>query len=485
MNQPITFCAIVRDEEALLPNCLASLDGAVDRMVIVDTGSTDRTREVAARAGALVVEHPWNDDFAAARNAALAHVDSGFVLALDADERLAVGAAKVLRRAVRDKHLDCGMLPLHNATALDASANDVLSGKSRRGEPVLLPRLLRRTDDLRWEGIVHENVNAWVTRGKRRVVRVDAAIVHYGMVPDLREARDKDARNFRLLERRVELAPHDAIARAYLARECERIGDSERALREADRAWTDLVDARRRGEDLDVVALATLRAFLLVRAKRLDEARETLAVARSVAPDHPNLNLLGGVVEETVALAARDSAELDRALERATKSYEACLSARGAISWCETMPGATDWAAATRLGTVRLLQGDALRARKSFEQALARNPQHAEAVLGAIEADVLGGRAEPALAALEPLLADTSPDAWILASFAAARLGLHNDAATFAMEATRRAESREPIAVHRGRLLAELRRMLYESTPAALPSSANTPGSVNTSDIRS
>ena len=68
----ITLCLIARDEERFLPACLASVRGAVDEIVVVDTGSADRTREIAAEAGALVVDFPWCDDFAAARNAGLA-----------------------------------------------------------------------------------------------------------------------------------------------------------------------------------------------------------------------------------------------------------------------------------------------------------------------------------------------------------------------------------------------------------------------------
>ncbi|HVS18818.1 MAG TPA: glycosyltransferase, partial [Planctomycetota bacterium] len=76
---------IVRNEEALLPGCLDSVRGIVDRIVVVDTGSTDRTRKIAQAAGAEVLDVAWCDDFAAARNAGLERVESGYVLVLDAD----------------------------------------------------------------------------------------------------------------------------------------------------------------------------------------------------------------------------------------------------------------------------------------------------------------------------------------------------------------------------------------------------------------
>ncbi|MFQ5418696.1 MAG: glycosyltransferase family 2 protein, partial [Myxococcota bacterium] len=194
----LTLCMIVRDEEAMLADCLASARRAVDRMVVVDTGSTDGTREMIRRFGAELVEHAWTDDFSAARNAGLARIDSGYVLMLDADERLTARGARVLRAVARRGKIDLGLLPLHDAASLDARPEQVLSGRARRGEPMLLPRLMRRTPDLRYEGIVHESVAAWAIADRRTEV-IQAPIVHYGAVPELRTARGKDERNRLLL----------------------------------------------------------------------------------------------------------------------------------------------------------------------------------------------------------------------------------------------------------------------------------------------
>ena len=104
----ITLCLIVRDEERFLPGCLASVAGAVGQIVVVDTGSRDRTREIAAAAGAALVDHPWAEDFAAARNAALPYVTGQWILVLDADERLAPGAGAALAAATRAGGFDLG-----------------------------------------------------------------------------------------------------------------------------------------------------------------------------------------------------------------------------------------------------------------------------------------------------------------------------------------------------------------------------------------
>ncbi len=95
MSETITACVIARDEEERLPDCLASL-GFCDQVVVVDSGSRDRTRELAAAAGALVVENPW-PGFAAQRNFALDQATGDWVLEIDADERVSPELAAELR----------------------------------------------------------------------------------------------------------------------------------------------------------------------------------------------------------------------------------------------------------------------------------------------------------------------------------------------------------------------------------------------------
>jgi hypothetical protein len=95
MSETITACVITRDEEERLPDCLASL-GFCDQVVVVDSGSRDRTRELAAAAGALVVENPW-PGFSAQRNVALDHATGDWVLEIDADERVSPELAAELR----------------------------------------------------------------------------------------------------------------------------------------------------------------------------------------------------------------------------------------------------------------------------------------------------------------------------------------------------------------------------------------------------
>ena len=84
----ISLCMIVKNEEDVLERCLDSVADLVDEIVIVDTGSTDSTREIAARYTDKIFDFPWRDDFAAARNESFAHASMDYCMWLDADDVL-------------------------------------------------------------------------------------------------------------------------------------------------------------------------------------------------------------------------------------------------------------------------------------------------------------------------------------------------------------------------------------------------------------
>ncbi|HXS47887.1 MAG TPA: glycosyltransferase family 2 protein, partial [Solirubrobacterales bacterium] len=95
MAETLTACVIARNEEQRLPACLQSLEFC-DEVVVVDSGSRDRTREIAREAGARVIENPWRG-FAVQRNVALDHASGSWVLEIDADERVGPELAREIR----------------------------------------------------------------------------------------------------------------------------------------------------------------------------------------------------------------------------------------------------------------------------------------------------------------------------------------------------------------------------------------------------
>ena len=101
----ISACLIVKNEEKFLPQCLESIKNAVDEIIIVDTGSTDRTVEIAKSYGAKVYHHPWRNSFSEARNHSLSYATCDWILQIDADESLEQADIPLLHSLIRtDSH---------------------------------------------------------------------------------------------------------------------------------------------------------------------------------------------------------------------------------------------------------------------------------------------------------------------------------------------------------------------------------------------
>ena len=97
----VSLTMIVRNEEENLPRCLESVQGLFDEIIVVDTGSTDRTKEIAAGFGARVFDFAWIDDFSAARNVALDHASGDYALWLDADDVIEPSQKEKLRELLQ------------------------------------------------------------------------------------------------------------------------------------------------------------------------------------------------------------------------------------------------------------------------------------------------------------------------------------------------------------------------------------------------
>lgn len=147
-SYPISAVMIVRDEEAVLDRCLSSLDGLVDEIVVVDTGSTDRTVEIARSHGATIAHFVWIDDFAAARNHGLELARHPWRLVIDADEWIADrdAAGDLLEALAATPPTFVGLIGISSVKSSDLALPDDV--------PAPLPRLLPSA--VRYEGRVHE-----------------------------------------------------------------------------------------------------------------------------------------------------------------------------------------------------------------------------------------------------------------------------------------------------------------------------------------
>lgn len=144
----LSLCMIVKDEEAVLGRCLDSIKEAVDEIIIVDTGSQDKTKEIAAIYTNRIYDFPWRDDFAAARNFSFSKANMDYILWLDADDVLTEENKVALIHLKQQITADVVMMQYQ--TAFDEDGVPTFS--------YYRERIIKRTVPHIWKGRVHEAI---------------------------------------------------------------------------------------------------------------------------------------------------------------------------------------------------------------------------------------------------------------------------------------------------------------------------------------
>lgn len=275
----LTACLIVKNEEKHLATCLESLKGLADEIVVVDTGSTDSTVEIAERFGAKIGTFDWCDDFAAARNASLDLATGHWILWIDADEEVDPSAHERFREGL--------MRPQFGAYSI-RMLNHVRDHGG--GQYVHTPvRLFRRSPQVRFEGRIHEQVLPSILAQGWQVARLGGALVHhYGYAPEVMREKDKIARTVTMLQRELDEHPNDPfqwfnLANAHMV--AFNLGEAEAAARRA----VELIESGGAAEiDPGYIPLSyQLLSAALTYQGRSEEALE--ACDWCVAQGHSNL----------------------------------------------------------------------------------------------------------------------------------------------------------------------------------------------------
>ncbi len=311
---------IVRNEEAFLSRCLASVKPIADQIVVLDTGSTDRTVQIAREFGAEVHDFEWCDDFSAARNAAMEHVRGDWVLALDADEELPLEEHARLEADLGQGRLLGLRLPLVNVGVEEEGLSYV-------------PRLFRNAPGLFYVSRVHEQVFSSV------LVRAEewgldtalgtARLRHHGYTKAVVADRRKTERNLRLLEQAVDEIPHDANLLMNLGLELVRSGRSSEGLARYEEAFQALSadPDQQKVPELRETLLTQLTAQLL-KAGRFDQ------VVRVLESPVGRISELSASLCFTLGMARFRGGDFQQAIE----AFERCLARRNVPGLCPIHP---------------------------------------------------------------------------------------------------------------------------------------------------
>src|SRR4051812_29993596 len=225
----LSLCMIVKDEEEMLPRCLAAAKPAVDEMIVVDTGSTDRTVEIAKEFGATVLHHEWSGDFSAARNVSLEAASGDWIIYLDADEVLVDEDAGRLRALTGHTWREAFSLVETNYTG------DVEDGTAMTHNAL---RMFRNRPEYRFKNRLHEQM-AYALPGylTERLEYTQLRIEHYGYLGVVRDAKDKSRRNLELLEQQVADGQESAFQSFNLGSEYLALAELQTAVGHFDKAW--------------------------------------------------------------------------------------------------------------------------------------------------------------------------------------------------------------------------------------------------------
>jgi tetratricopeptide (TPR) repeat protein len=200
----VSLCMIVKDEEENLSRALKSVKDVVDEMIVVDTGSTDRTIDIAKGFGAKVYHHKWEKNFSKARNESISYATGEWIFILDADEELLRDDVPFLKDILARAEENAISVSVFNVAENDAHAS-------------FLPsiRFFRRTLGAYYDGIVHNQLK--FDEEHNVILRAGVRINHYGYALSPEKMKAKIERSKELLLKQLEENPNDPFANMNIA----------------------------------------------------------------------------------------------------------------------------------------------------------------------------------------------------------------------------------------------------------------------------
>lgn len=272
----ISACYITKNEEENIKKSIESLQGQADEIIVVDTGSTDKTVVMARQLGAMVYHFDWCDDFAAARNFALSKVSGNWLILLDADEYFADGSGRNLRRIFAAVPVEYDGLWIEK-TSYDSDTHKNLGSFWDL-------RCVRNLPGLRYYGRIHEVLCTQDGKAlkKIRISAGDLQIYHTGYGREIN--KDKARRNLRIMQEEIAAGRPEDELYTYLYEVYGVLGDDEKAIHYAKK------DVER-GRQNVTYASRSYRGLLVYygRERNLEGRLQRLHYAGRAAEDYPEL----------------------------------------------------------------------------------------------------------------------------------------------------------------------------------------------------
>ena len=229
-NQTISLCMIVKNEEKHLEQCLNYVKDIVDEIIIVDTGSTDKTKEIAKKFNAKIFDFKWVDDFSAARNESIRHASNNWILVLDADEIIEKEDLKKIKNNIENAK-DIVGFSLEQRSFINNFFEGAVKNNSDfdlvKKYPFyisnFLVRLFKNKMGLYFKHKVHELVEDSIEEKGLKYEKINVVLHHFGSLKDENLVSDMVNQYSKIILEQLEENPENArynyqAARMYLGR---------------------------------------------------------------------------------------------------------------------------------------------------------------------------------------------------------------------------------------------------------------------------
>ncbi|MFQ5730916.1 MAG: glycosyltransferase [Planctomycetaceae bacterium] len=349
----LSLCMIVRDNEDTIRPALESIAPWVGEMIVVDTGSTDRTPEICAELGARMFEFPWCDDFSAARNESVRHARGEWVFWMDSDDTIPEACGRTLRELVDSRHPDNVLgyvMPVHcpgESGSVDMTVVDHV-------------KLFRNRPDLRFEHRIHEQILPAIRRAEGDVAFTDIHVVHSGSDRSRDGQARKRERDFRILAKDLAERPDHPFVLFNLGMthaDAEQSGEAIRYLKRCLQVSKPEESHLRKAYALLVSSLA--------HSERFDEAWDASLRGLALCPDD----------KEILFRQAMLSHHFGR-LEEAEATYRKVLSDPVERYFSSLDPGLQGYKARHNLAIVYSDMGEPAKEERELRQVVVEAPFH-------------------------------------------------------------------------------------------------------------
>lgn len=271
----ISVCMIVRNEEKHIQRVLSSIPASYEK-IVVDTGSTDRTVEMASSLGAKVSHYTWNHDFAAARNESVAQAAGDYILILDADEELAVDTEKKISEFIFRYPQSAGTVTIHNLMNNEMTKHRMV-------------RFFPNQPSFYFKGTVHEQVYYFDQAAEFKDTKV--TVTHFGYGSEQYKEKEKAQRYLELYYNRLEKNPNDG----YMLYQLGKLYYSMNDFQQARGIFYQCLQVNEEN-NLYFPVMIVMLGYALKKSGQSQAAEQLLAPYLTKYPDFPDLPFLLGLL---------------------------------------------------------------------------------------------------------------------------------------------------------------------------------------------